>query len=74
MWPARAGAFSVIIGRHYSPFDVRSLPFSYILNHGSESAVIPAMNLFTTGLVRVENRTGRDAVHVARVLANSLAA
>lgn len=52
MWPSRVGAFTVVIGKHYSNFDTSVFPFSYILESDGKSLLMPAMNLFTVGTWR----------------------
>jgi hypothetical protein len=52
LWPSRIGAFSVVIGKHYANFDNTELPFSYILESGGKTVVIPALNFFTAGTKR----------------------
>ena len=52
LWPSRIGAFSVVVGKHYSNFDTSLLPFSYIVETGGKSVISPAMNLFTVGTRR----------------------
>jgi uncharacterized protein DUF4954/uncharacterized protein DUF6819 len=52
LWPSRIGAFSVVVGKHYSNFDTALLPFSYIVESGGKSLISPAMNLFTVGTSR----------------------
>ncbi|HSL88749.1 MAG TPA: DUF4954 family protein [Ignavibacteriaceae bacterium] len=52
LWPSRVGAFSVVIGKHYSNFDAREFPFSYINEEDGKSVLTPAMNLFTVGTRR----------------------
>ena len=52
LWPARVGAFSAVIGKHYANFDSGDFPFSYILESGGKSLLMPAMNLCTVGTVR----------------------
>jgi len=51
-WPARVGAFSTVIGKHYVRFDTSELPFSYILESEGKSELVPAVNLGTVGTVR----------------------
>jgi hypothetical protein len=51
-WPAKIGAFSAVIGKHYARFDSSDLPFSYILEADGKSVLIPAVNLATVGTVR----------------------
>jgi NDP-sugar pyrophosphorylase family protein len=52
VWPSRVGAFSVVIGKHYSNFDNTDLPFSYILESEGKTITIPALNFFTVGTKR----------------------
>lgn len=52
LWPSRVGAFSVVIGKHYTNFDASEFPFSYINEEDGESVLTPAMNLFTVGTRR----------------------
>jgi carbonic anhydrase/acetyltransferase-like protein (isoleucine patch superfamily) len=52
MWPCRVGAFTGIIGKHYSNFDATNFPFSYILESNGKSLLMPAMNLCTVGTRR----------------------
>lgn len=46
------GAFSVVIGKHFTNINAPNLPFSYIHEEGGSSKVIPGMNLFSVGTVR----------------------
>lgn len=46
------GAFSVVIGKHFTNINAPNLPFSYIHEEGGASKVIPGMNLFSVGTVR----------------------
>jgi NDP-sugar pyrophosphorylase family protein len=50
--PSRIGAFSVVVGKHYTNFDTSDLPFSYITEEKGRSEITPAMNLFTVGTRR----------------------
>jgi hypothetical protein len=52
LWPSRVGAFSVVIGKHYTNFDASEFPFSYINEENGKSLLTPAMNLFTVGTRR----------------------
>lgn len=52
LWPARIGAFSVVIGKHYANVDTSDLPFSYVNEEAGRTVVVPAMNLFTVGTMR----------------------
>lgn len=49
---SRIGAFSVVIGKHYSNINIPNLPFSYIHEEDGTSKIIPGMNLFSVGTVR----------------------
>lgn len=51
-WPARIGACSIVIGRHYGNPDTSDLPFSYLLERMGKSALYPGMNLINIGLIR----------------------
>ena len=46
------GAFSVVIGKHYTNINTADLPFSYIHEADGQSQIIPGMNLFSVGTVR----------------------
>ena len=52
LWPSRVGAYTAVIGKHYSNFDSSDLPFSYITEDDGRSVITPAMNLFTVGTAR----------------------
>lgn len=52
LWPSRIGAFTAIIGKHYTNFDTTDLPFSYINEEEGKSFITPAMNMFTVGTKR----------------------
>lgn len=52
LWPSRVGAYTAILGKHYSNFDTSDLPFSYINEVEGKSFITPAMNLFTVGTKR----------------------
>ena len=46
------GAFSVIIGKHYTNIDTGDLPFSYIHETDGQSEIVPGMNLISVGSIR----------------------
>jgi hypothetical protein len=50
--PTHVGAFTVVMGKHYSNFDTSDFPFSYISEEKGKSELTPAMNLFTVGTRR----------------------
>ncbi|MCR4663919.1 MAG: DUF4954 family protein [Paludibacteraceae bacterium] len=52
LWPARVGAFSLVMGRHTHHTDTASLPFSYLIENNSESYLVPGANLRTVGTIR----------------------
>ena len=52
LWPARVGAFSLVMGRHYANSDTSDLPFSYLIESNDESLLIPAINIRSVGTVR----------------------
>lgn len=59
--PVHIGAFSVVMGKHYSNFDTSDLPFSYITEEKGKSELTPAMNLFTVGTRRdIDKWPARD--------------
>ena len=52
LWPAKVGAFTVVMGRHYRHSDTSDLPFSYMIEHEDESILVPGVNLRSVGTVR----------------------
>jgi len=52
LWPAKVGAFTVVMGRHYKNSDTSDLPFSYLIEHEDESILVPGVNLHKVGTVR----------------------
>jgi hypothetical protein len=52
MWPSRVGVFNVVIGKHFVHMDTSSFPFSYVVESGGKSLLLPAQNLFTVGTLR----------------------
>jgi hypothetical protein len=52
LWPAKVGAFTVVMGRHYRNSDTSDLPFSYLIEHEDESNLIPGVNLRSVGTIR----------------------
>jgi len=52
MWPSRIGAFTIVIGKHFSHVDTTSFPFSYMVESGGKSLLLPALNLFSVGTMR----------------------
>ncbi|MCK5822170.1 MAG: DUF4954 family protein [Bacteroidales bacterium] len=52
LWPARVGAFTLVMGRHYKNSDTTDLPFSYLIESQNESVLAPAVNLQSVGTIR----------------------
>jgi NDP-sugar pyrophosphorylase family protein len=52
LWPARIGAFTLIMGRHFEHPNVADFPFSYLVEHDGRSYLAPAVNLRSIGTVR----------------------
>ncbi|MCU7511964.1 MAG: DUF4954 family protein [Ignavibacteria bacterium] len=51
-WPCRIGAYTAVIGKHFTNFDSSDFPFSYISEEEGKSILTPAINLFTSGSKR----------------------
>ncbi len=52
LWPARVGAFSLVMGRHVSNQDTSDLPFSYLIEQQNTSYIMPGANLKSVGTIR----------------------
>jgi len=52
LWPAKIGAFTLVMGRHYKNIDSSDLPFSYLVESNDESIMAPGVNLRSVGTVR----------------------
>ncbi|MDR0698309.1 MAG: DUF4954 family protein [Tannerella sp.] len=52
LWPAKIGAFSLVMGRHYRNMDTSDLPFSYLIENSNESFLAPGVNLRSIGTIR----------------------
>ena len=52
LWPAKVGAFTVVMGRHYKNSDTSDLPFSYLIENKDESFLSPGVNLRSVGTIR----------------------
>ncbi len=52
LWPAKIGAFSLVMGRHVNHPDTSRLPFSYLIEGGNESFLVPGINLRSVGTIR----------------------
>lgn len=51
-WPARIGAFSIVVGRHTGNPDTSDLPFSYLVERMGRSVLYPGLNLINIGVIR----------------------
>lgn len=52
LWPAKVGAFSLVMGRHVNHQDTSDLPFSYLIEDQSISFIVPGANLKSVGTIR----------------------
>ena len=52
LWPAKVGAFSLVMGRHVSHQDTSDLPFSYLIEQQNTSYIFPGVNLRSVGTIR----------------------
>ncbi len=52
LWPAKVGAFSLVMGRHVSHQDTSNLPFSYLIEQQNTSYIVPGANLKSVGTIR----------------------
>ena len=52
LWPAKIGAFSLVMGRHVNHPDTSRLPFSYLIENRGESFLVPGINLRSVGTIR----------------------
>lgn len=52
LWPARIGAFSLVMGRHHHHSDTADIPFSYLIEKNDESYLVPGVNLRSVGTIR----------------------
>lgn len=52
LWPAKVGAFSLVMGRHVSHQDTSDLPFSYLIEQQNITFIIPGANLKSVGTIR----------------------
>ena len=59
LWPAKVGAFSVVVGKHYGRPDTSDFPFSYLGERNGETILAPGTNLRKVGLVRDERKWPR---------------
>lgn len=52
LWPARVGAFSLVMGRHVNHSDTSNLPFSYLIEQANTTYLVPGVNLRSVGTIR----------------------
>lgn len=52
LWPAKIGAFSLIMGRHVAHPDTSDLPFSYLIEKNNQTYLVPGVNLKSVGTIR----------------------
>lgn len=52
LWPARVGAFSLVMGRHHHHSDTSDIPFSYLIEKDDETYLVPGINLRSVGTIR----------------------
>ena len=52
LWPAKVGAFSLVMGRHVSHQDTSNLPFSYLIEQQNTTYIMPGANLKSVGTIR----------------------
>ncbi len=52
LWPARVGAFSLVMGRHVNHSDTSNLPFSYLIEQQNNTYLVPGVNLRSVGTIR----------------------
>ena len=61
LWPAKVGAFSLVMGRHVSHQDTSNLPFAYLIEQQNTSFIMPGANLKSVGTIRDAKKwPGRD--------------
>lgn len=61
LWPARVGAFSLVMGRHVNHSDTTNLPFSYLIEQNNTTYLAPGVNLRSVGTIRdVKKWPARD--------------
>lgn len=52
LWPAKVGAFSLVMGRHVTHQDTSDMPFSYLIEQQNTSYIVPGVNLKSVGTIR----------------------
>ncbi len=64
-WPARIGAFTTVVGRHTHNPDLSDLPFSYLVQQGDESLLLPGRTLAAVGAARDAQKWSRRDTRAA---------
>ena len=77
LWPARVGAFTLVMGRHTKHSDTSELPFSYLIENATESYLVPGVNLRSVGTIRDAQKwpkrdNRRDLVKIDQINFNLL--
>lgn len=52
LWPAKVGAFSLVMGRHTGHQNTSNLPFSYLIEERNTTFIMPGANLKSVGTIR----------------------
>jgi len=52
LWPAKVGAFTLVMGRHVSHQDTSCFPFSYLIEQQNTTYIMPGANLKSVGTIR----------------------
>jgi NDP-sugar pyrophosphorylase family protein len=52
LWPSKIGPFTLVMGRHYKNSDTSDIPFSYLIESGDDSVLVPGVNLRSVGTIR----------------------
>ena len=61
LYPAKIGAFSLVMGRHVNNPDTSDLPFSYLIEQQGVTYIIPGVNIKSVGTIRdVKKWPSRD--------------
>lgn len=69
LWPAKIGAFSLVMGRHVNNVDTTDLPFSYLIEQQGVTYIVPGVNLKSVGTIRdVRKWPERDGRKTAETL------
>ena len=61
LWPARVGAFSLVMGRHVNHADTSNLPFSYLIEQRNTTYLVPGVT-WEVWVLSVTHRNGRSVI------------